>query len=1762
MKYDTVKVVATADEGSELNCLDFDFASENNIPIESSSELARAAGSTKLNLIGETATEIVLYPVHKEKIRWALGRCIVVQNLGVPILIGEPGKMDNRIRTVSHEKEIITETTSGKPVAIPYLTAENIRGINKSFLLRSKENQYIFPKDSQTISLPQSYKEGSTVFIVPRKNEDWITPTTKVVQNNSVTISNDSDRIVQLKKNQHYADVFGSYQSTFKAVKGQTRAPQEVESVESKISKIYELDRENWDHFIQPDRPNIDTKVSYIEDVQVDPDNQLTNTWKQRFTNLCEEYTDIITPIPGRYNGHFGHVDNSLHFTSTPPATNRARLPTYSTDMLKIQANLMDKMEDWGVLVKPEKIGVVPAFVVPSMLVVKDKQGSREDPLNYRLVSDFTGLNQYIKKAETVMPTIKETKQKIGMAEYLVELDFSQYYWQGGMLREDCQYLATPHPYNGLYVYQVEPQGLRNASEHGDERLARIYGDMDRDNKCCRYADGMYVLGNTLEELESNLREVFRRTKLANLTLKPSKLIICPETTILFGERKEKNEWKPTTHVINPLTNAPPPTTTRQMRSFIGAYRQLSEFVQGYAILLKPLEISTRGKKSQEKIIWTEQLKLDFERAKDALRNPKSVTIPRPSDHLHFYPDTSTALAAVGAWLGIDRIDDKGNRTKHFGGYFNQCLDAQQKDWLPCEREALGARLIVQHWSHYIRESKNTSIIHLDNLPTVQAWKRLKLGIFSNSSRVSAFCSAMGSHDVELRHYPGVRQQLADFGSRQPEPCKEKRCQVCHLAFEIEGTEHVPMAVASIKSDTWLRTVTVNDILSGNSRIPYTQRPAWLKCQKEDPVHRKLVYLIENGQRPEPRKTKGNSTTLKRLFNLYKMNLLRKASDGLVTVKHIDARAGEFEAISVPTDLYPGLIQALHLNLGHPSRTQLMKVANRHFYCCASSRVIDEITNACSVCNKLKHLPTQLMSQTTEQTPVFATNFSADIIKQHNQLIFLIREKLSQYVSTEIIEDETADTLREAIIKGVIDFIPADGCVIQVDPAPAFQTLHTESTKIEDNGSILKRFGIKIDVGRILNKNKNPIAENAVQEWLKERLKLKPDGGPITENERSEIQANMNRRIRQRGLAAKEILLRRDLNTNEPKSFSDSVLSEDQLENRRKNHPTISQNEDKDPIRVGDFVFIRDAKSKIKGREAHVVTSLFERESEKYARVRKCDKSFRSKEYDAKTSELFKIPFSEVEPTQEGQSTADDETETDSSNEEERGTTLVKETAQKRETKPPPSSVPPKGQPAQGTANPFGDLQLGSGGQSKGKRDYMQTLAPSKITETEQNPVPHQPEDIPQDDTSPDRVGEIPPDRIVDIPPDRLVEEPDPRTTTGRPRRTRKRINYRQLNETGFAGDDAYVQLVRKSIAQPENPLHAFDYEEWLLAWENEIVIEGNLTKPRDPVEDDDDENPDRDLPEVDEDENGEEDTNVGNLVGHFFHDIVPTDHLPRLIDLTLDKGKLVAQTSPSTNQRDTEEQNGTNQPVEEDYEGDVEDHDDEAIEAMMNIDLSRLSDIKDTPNHLFERGSESPVTANTIDGDSDSTEENYPSHHSSCESTAWDSYSPPLVGERLTSLDDYDTLDGILPENTSPDNPEYQVPKRPPINWRGDSPRPSRSHSLPTDHDIKWQNKLKLLKERWKSLSSVTTSEKDNDPNQPMPAPDVFQHWSLPESVSRHRLLATSGSTIVRHQPVSRSSRLPRLAKKHHNYKLAHTRGFGDDSDEETKNWKRRKKN
>ena len=170
-----------------------------------------------------------------------------------------------------------------------------------------------------------------------------------------------------------------------------------------------------------------------------------------------------------------------------------------------------------------------------------------------------------------------------------------------------------------------------------------------------------------------------------------------------------------------------------------------------------------------------------------------------------------------------------------------------------------------------------------------------------------------------------------------------------------------------------------------------------------------------------------------------------------------------------PPTFYPGLVQALHIKLNHPSKTQMLRLMSRHFYCAGQARIIEEISTSCTLCASLRELPKELFTQSTTINPVFGANFSADVIKKDSQLVFLCREKLSQFTFTRIISDESADSLRDAIVAAVLDLMPETGANVQVDCAPGLQTLAAE-TKLD--GSILKKLGITIDLGRVHNVNR------------------------------------------------------------------------------------------------------------------------------------------------------------------------------------------------------------------------------------------------------------------------------------------------------------------------------------------------------------------------------------------------------------------------------------------------------------------------------------------------------------------------------------------------------------------------------------------------------------------------------------------------------------------------------------------------------------------
>ena len=167
-------------------------------------------------------------------------------------------------------------------------------------------------------------------------------------------------------------------------------------------------------------------------------------------------------------------------------------------------------------------------------------------------------------------------------------------------------------------------------------------------------------------------------------------------------------------------------------------------------------------------------------------------------------------------------------------------------------------------------------------------------------------------------------------------------------------------------------------------------------------------------------------------------------------------------------------VSRTHASSSFPSEVQLHKLSSRYFYCPGYTRIQDEISNNCAVCASLKQLPSELLAESTTKNKKFGTDFSADVIKRDGQLILLCREKLSQFTTASILPDEGMDATRNGLVSGIIETMPASGAVIKVDNTPALQALKSES---ETDGSILKKLNIRIELGRVFNKNKNPVAE-------------------------------------------------------------------------------------------------------------------------------------------------------------------------------------------------------------------------------------------------------------------------------------------------------------------------------------------------------------------------------------------------------------------------------------------------------------------------------------------------------------------------------------------------------------------------------------------------------------------------------------------------------------------------------------------------------------
>ena len=1138
-------VSITIDSGAEVNMIRESVARSIGATINKSSQQAlQADGRSPLTVKGET--RICL---SRQKKFFTL-EALVVEDMDVDVLAGVPfmSLNDVSVRPAKHQV-LFSDGTSFHYGAPPNHSGPHVVRRTQAFVVRSPaQATTIWPGEFVEVDIPSELPVVDDILALePRcdthlltsdiSRRQWPTPCITASVAGKIRIPNTSDGPISLRKHEHFCQV--RHVSTVR------------ESVASAASAG------------TPHTPvvRVEAAAQRTQDIRVDPDSILPSSFREDLNRLHDEYSNVFSSKFSGYNGSCGPYEAVVNMGPVQPPQRKGRIPQYARDRLVELQQKFDDLEGLGVFKRPEDVGVVAEYLNPSFLV-KKPSGS------FRLVTAFAEVGRYAKPQPSLMPDVDTTLRTIAKWKYIVATDLTNAFYQIPLSKESMKYCGVVTPFKGVRVYTRCAMGMPGSETALEELMCRVLGDLLQEGSVAKLADDLYCGGNSPAELLTNWRSVLEALRRSGLCIAPSKTVVCPKSTTILGWIWSDGRISASPHRIATLSSCTRPENVRALRSFIGAYKVLARVIPGCSKLLSCLDEAVAGRESAEKVMWSDDLLQAFQQAQEGIKSAKTITLPRPSDQLWIVTDGAVKDHGLGATLYVTR-DGKLS----LAGFFSAKLRKRQLTWIPCEIEALGIASAIKHFSPYIVQSDHTTHVLTDSKPCAQAYERLCRGEFSASARVSTFLATASRYHVSIQHLAGTANLPSDFASRNAPACDHQLCQVCTFIAQTE--------------DSVVRHVSVQGILSGSAKLPFTTRSTWLSIQEECQDLRRTRAHLNQGTRPSKKAT--DVKDVKRYLHVASIS-----SDKLLVVPHTEPLIATRDRIIVPRQVLSGLLTALHVKLVHPSSHQLKLVVSRFFYALDLDRAIDQTTTSCHHCASLRSVPRALLEQSSCDPPEsIGISFAADVLKRERQLIFILRECVTSFTSACFVESERRDPLREAIIELCVPLRPLDGpfAVVRTDPASALSALVHDPS--------LQAHRIHVELGRAKNDNKNPVGERAVQEVEQELLRSDPTGGPTTRHQLALTIARLNSRIRGQGLSSRELMTQRDQFTCSQLPIEDGEVIRKQHQARTTNHEyserSKAPNASPQPapsITVGSIIYLINDKDKTRGRPRYIVVSV------------------------------------------------------------------------------------------------------------------------------------------------------------------------------------------------------------------------------------------------------------------------------------------------------------------------------------------------------------------------------------------------------------------------------------------------------------------------------------------------------------------------------------------------------------------------------------------
>ncbi|CAN6459005.1 unnamed protein product [Victoria cruziana] len=300
---------------------------------------------------------------------------------------------------------------------------------------------------------------------------------------------------------------------------------------------------------------------------------------------------------------------------------------------------------------------VSPIQMVPKkagLTVVQNEHG--EDvptrvQIGWRVCIDYRKLNSATRKDHFPLPFLDQVVERLARKSYFCFLDRYSGYNQVEVHPDDQEKTTFTCPF-GMFAFRRMPFGLCNAPGTFQRCMLSIFADI-LDDTMEVFMDDFSIYGSSFDDCLQKLEKVLIRCEETNLVLSWEKSHFMVREGIVLGHIVSDRGIEVDKAKVETIAKLTPPSSVREVRSFLGLAGFYRRFIQDFSKISRPLcELLAKD----VSFVFSEECLRSFNRLKEAL---VSAPILRAPDwNLDFEIMCDASDYAIGAILG-QRIEKK-----------------------------------------------------------------------------------------------------------------------------------------------------------------------------------------------------------------------------------------------------------------------------------------------------------------------------------------------------------------------------------------------------------------------------------------------------------------------------------------------------------------------------------------------------------------------------------------------------------------------------------------------------------------------------------------------------------------------------------------------------------------------------------------------------------------------------------------------------------------------------------------------------------------------------------------------------------------------------------------------------------------------------------------------------------------------------------------------------------------------------------------------